>query len=346
MANNVIDRFMASLQATPLIKSLQQTGGVNQLQNMISGYAAANPVQTGNFLDVTGGSLGNMVQRAPVTVAPSLAALLQPAAKSAVQSVVKAITPVRAAAKVTPVKKTFQIAQTPARVTPVGKPIVATTSKQPPQMTDTTRPGTQLSGDSLYKSLVDKSKAANADYYAQILEESNWNIDEAKRRLEEDYRSGIRLARESSDVATRQLFNQEIPEEQLQTADALNRRGLLSTPTGTAQQVTGTLSTGEKITAANPYLRQSYGGLGGGQIAKMQTAQQARAEAFGRALKNKEEELTTPFNRSMSDQERLRKQRESEIRQQENEAAATLGGAEYANRQARIGTILGTAYSS
>lgn len=337
---NFIDSLMAQLQATPLIQGLQKTTPVQNIQGSFSGWAAKNPTQAGNILSTTGGSFGNMLAK-PITA-------IQQSGAQAGQYVIKALSPVPVRAAVTPLANTVvagggKVASF-ADYLKGNKPIVA--EPKPDKKNESAVGGTtdQQKKDA-YDQMLAQQLKENTPYYQQLLESANWNINEAKKKLEEQYQLGMRKTKETYDAQTGELFKQTIPEEQLKMAENLNKRGLLATPTGKADQLTGKLSTGETISPTNPALTQKYGGIAGSQIGQMQSSQQARAEALGRALSTTEAGYQLPVTQQARQGEQDLAAAKTKTEMEKNVVSGQLAGDAYQRWLSRQEAGLKTAYS-
>lgn len=321
---------------------------VPAIQQGIQNYAMTNPVAAGNILNATGGGFGSMIQQAPVQV---LSKLIGPSAQNIIQpppaTIVRAQAPTtvqRATTPPAPVVQSKSFGQisgaTPARVAIPQ----ATTTQQPARVNITA--AKPVSYTTPYDQYLAQAKEAMRPYYEKLLANSNWDINNAKKKLEEDYQLGKRQAEAGAAADTSTLFGQQIPQEQMQEAENLNKRGLLTTPEGSATQIQGTNpTTGQVVTPTNPYLTKKYGGIAGNQIGQMQTGQQARAEAIGRALSNREASLQLPVTQQNRYYDEQQKRNTYELGQKQNIGAATLAGEKYANQLQKQQAGLQTAYS-
>ena len=154
-------------------------------------------------------------------------------------------------------------------------------------------------------------------YYARLLNESNGDIELAKKRMEEDYQKGLRVAREDSDTSVKNAIQTLIPNEQDQLYGELNRRGLVGTREGRIDAPSATLSTGQKVISPLG-TNVKFGGLGGKMQGQLISTQKARSEAVQRALQRQEEELGLTRNRSMEDYTTKQTRNTANLQQQKN----------------------------
>lgn len=68
-------------------------------------------------------------------------------------------------------------------------------------------------------------------YYERILKEEGGDVERAKRRLDEDYQRGVRVAREDTNIQRKQLTDVTIPQEKQNLQESLIKRGLMNTET-------------------------------------------------------------------------------------------------------------------
>jgi hypothetical protein len=334
-------------------------------QQAIVNWAAQNPSAAGNILKATGGSFGAMVQKSPAQVMAQLAA---PTVQKTVANVQKAVAPVIAATRkiATPAKATVPVPKIITPVQPIQTKVQQPTgggfaqyNKPAPQVqtkvlapsgsgtggSTATVTGGQASNLGTSSNYLGQARNDVTAYYQSLLEDSNWNIDEAKRRMEEDYKLGVRGAREASDVNMRQQMDEAAPSALMSSMDELNKRGLVSRPTGDLAPVTAKLSTGETITAKTPNITKTFGGLAGEQFGRVQTAQQARAEAIGKALALRDEELAQNKGQKARETEQTAKTEKTRIEQEKEVAASKLASQRYAEQIAGKQAGLQTAYS-
>lgn len=195
-------------------------------------------------------------------------------------------------------------------------------------------------------------------YYERLLAEANWDVDLAKKRLEEDYRTGIRTEAENVSSALKKLIQSDIPAEQKAQLEDLNKRGLLGTvlnqaakprttevqqliDAGTAradvvpaQPVTGaytpnvTSQTAATITQP-PVTTAQFGGLAGKQISEAGVQQDARQEAITRAFTRYNEQQNTDRQRGALDAEVGRGRTTRQLTQEKAEKVPVLAGDKY-----------------
>lgn len=354
---NVIDDFISKLQGTSLIKNLQNTAPIQNIQNLLSSWAAQNPTQAGNILKATNnGSYGITPFGALNTVAQPIVQknIVQPV-QNAVKGVVNAMpkTAVKAATPVTTVKK--PVIAPPSVPSVVQKPV---SFGQLSRKTNTTVAGANTGTSGTQAGVIPATvptntggvdpiqafKDQNRAYYEKLLADSNWDVNEAMRRLEEQHAMGTRFNTEDQQAAAKDLFTQQFPQEQTAMAENLNKRGLLSNPLGAAQQLSMQTPGGTGTTTVqNPVLTRQYGGIAGNQINQMQNAQQARAEAIGRAFSQREAQLQLPVTQGQRAQTQGLAQNQYANQQKMNTDAATAALAGDAYQRKLQGAGLQTA---
>ena len=156
----------------------------------------------------------------------------------------------------------------------------------------------------------------------------------------------MRTAGATNDTGMTNLMNFTAPQEQEQQLTSLNQRGLLSTPQGAVSQPSGKLANGQTISANNPYLTQSFGGIGGNTMNQLLASQQARAQAIGTALSNQEAQLQTAHNLGLETENENAQQLATQNQQQANVEAATEAGNAYSRAMENKNVALGTAFAT
>jgi len=167
-------------------------------------------------------------------------------------------------------------------------------------------------------------------YYERLLKESNYDIDLAKQRLEEDYQTGRRYAKEDSTKELDTLLGQTAPMETRNTLDNLNQRGLLDSviPNQKQDQMSVTLPSGENK-AYQPVTTANFGGVAGSEVDRLRQSQASRQEAIERALKRSDEQAMLDRQRKNQDYETQRQRTTFNMGQEKAEKAATLGESKY-----------------
>jgi len=169
-------------------------------------------------------------------------------------------------------------------------------------------------------------------YYTRLLQESNYDVNLAKQRLEEDYQKGLRTGREDATTALRTLVGDTFPQETRDKLDELNRRGLLGTQTANANQPqTTTLPDGTQMTQA-PITTTGFGGAGGQELDRLRTSQNTRQEAITRALKRNEEQSALSKTRQTEDINLQQQRGDFQREQEKREKATQLAGERYARQ--------------
>jgi len=185
--------------------------------------------------------------------------------------------------------------------------------------------------EKLYSDIEAKALAELSDYYTKILEDVGWNIEKAKRRLEEDYQRGLRTSREDAAVKLKEYYQQTFPQEVRAALETLGQRGLLETGVtpGAIKPETITLPTGETVTT-KPVTTTGFGGVAGSELERIRSSQQARREAIERALKRSEEEAGITRERGLEDISKQWERTQREKEQEKREKAASLAAERYA----------------
>jgi len=185
--------------------------------------------------------------------------------------------------------------------------------------------------EKLYSDIEAKALAELSDYYTKILEDVGWDIEKAKRRLEEDYQRGLRTSREDAAVKLKEYYQQTFPQEVRDALETLGQRGLLETGVTprAVKPETITLPTGEMITT-KPVTTTGFGGVAGSELERIRSSQQARREAIERALRRSEEEAGITRERGLEDISKQWERTQREKEQEKREKAASLAAERYA----------------
>lgn len=148
-----------------------------------------------------------------------------------------------------------------------------------------------------FQKLEEQSFEMLKPYYIKIAQEARGDFNRAISRLDEDYKTGVRVAnedytRETGDVredlaSATENMNNILPVEQEQLIDTLNRRGMAvgqMSPEGgfNALRVSPITMSGETAAITNP-ADPGVGGRGAVELKRLQTDQRLRAEAVQRS---------------------------------------------------------------
>lgn len=180
----------------------------------------------------------------------------------------------------------------------------------------------------VFDQLYEQALKEYAPYYDRILKESGDDYNLAVSRLEEDYATGKRRARESALSDVTQQFQTEFPSEMKSLVGNLAQRGLLGTRLPQQAQPT-TATVGEQVVKMEPTTPTQFGGLAGKKLAMLQGSQRARTEAVQRALKNREEDIDTTRNRSLQDFGTRRERSLYQAEQEKKEKAGAYASTRY-----------------
>jgi hypothetical protein len=296
-------------------------------QQAIVDWATKNPTQAGNILNVQ-----KTISQAPAKVLST--------------AVSKIITPIKA---VPPQEKIIVQKSNDAKPT-TGFGNISVNNQQTQNQTQQ-KTGGAISGGggggniSSSAGYLPQALKDVETYYMKLLENSNWDINEAKRKLEENFMLNLKSVRGTSDVSMRSQMNETAPSALMASMESLNKRGLISAPTGEAVPVTSTLSTGEQITAKTPNITKSFGGFAGEQYGRVQSAEQARAEAIARSLKQREEELNTEKAQADRLREQTAKAERERIEQEKQVSASKLASQRFSENVQAKQAGLQTTYS-
>jgi hypothetical protein len=185
---------------------------------------------------------------------------------------------------------------------------------------------------------IEKEEFAKATpYYERLLRESNWDIDQAKAKMKEDYDLGVKVERQNRDYERTQLVTQTAPAETLSAQDELAKRGMLDTVEGEAAPLTTQLSGGEEIKAKTGLMGKSYGGLAGGRLGTLLQSQTARTEAITNAQKAREAEMEIPYRYGTTGYEEERKRKAAELEQAKRKETAAAAAERYGRETAIAG---------
>lgn len=198
-------------------------------------------------------------------------------------------------------------------------------------------------------------------YYERLLAESNWDVQQAKNRIIQDYQTGLRQQAEDLKTSLKELIQTTIPKEQKAQLEELNKRGMLGTilnqgaqaRSQTVNQVTdvgqavATNVPGQAVTTAynpatttteianvsqGPVTTAQFGGLAGKQWAESETGRDARQEAITRAFTRYNEEKNLERSRGITDAETTRGRQERAYQQEKAERIPQLAGEKYARK--------------
>lgn len=142
-----------------------------------------------------------------------------------------------------------------------------------------------------YTSYYNAAQTKLNEYYQRILQEEEYDVERAKRRLDEDYKRGTRINLEDYERNIqfgRESYGASVKEQQLESES--ERRKL----------------EGDMLSRG-----VSQGGLAEGQQARLKTRQDMRREAIDRALRKSEEDLKYGKERGL-EQETLTQRRGTE----------------------------------
>lgn len=211
-----------------------------------------------------------------------------------------------------------------------------------------------------------EAQAELTPYYERLLKEANYDVEVAKKRLEEDYARGLRQKAEDTAASLKQLLGYDFPAEQKKSLEDLNQRGMLGTIlntlakpktetlTQTTDTGTATASTvaGEPINATyNPNLKTStvgtftqplattatFGGVAGKTMSDVGEQQDARKEAITRAFTRYNEEQSADRKSKLTDYTTQGARKQRDLTQERNEKIGALS-AEKMNRAIALNT--------
>lgn len=143
-----------------------------------------------------------------------------------------------------------------------------------------------------------------APYYEDLLRLTGGDVSLAKKKLEFDYKSGLRIAKSEFEEQSRSQALQ-FPQEKEQLVTGLGRRGVIGA--STEKELWG----------------KTAGGLAGKTASRLVESQSVREEAISRALKDREEQLTKGRSFGLEEVERsYERERKSLGREHEKESIA------------------------